>query len=158
MNTPRPNPLNKVKRVAEAGYTVAVQSIYYTVLIFTFFAFIFDFGNVGYVYTISSNAARLAAQDAAKNIDQQWFIDTQEIRLSPDALTRAQEIVSGMTDGKMTVTEVTISHLDTRDVIILRAASFASLPVLNSLFGMRPVVIPVQAFAEPAYGINEEGQ
>jgi len=159
MNTSRRNPIHSVhtvKRMAEAGYTVAIQSIYYTVLIFTFFAFIFDFGNVGYVYTISSNSARLAAQDAAKNVDMQWFIDNQEIRLSPDALTRAQEFVSGMTDGKMTVTEVSLSP--DKHFITLRAVAYAGLPVLNSLFGLQPVEIPVQAFAQPAYGISEEGQ
>ncbi len=147
-----------LKRMAESGYTVAFQSIYYTILLFIFFALIFDFGNVGYAYTVTSNAARLAAQDAAKNIDPEAFINDQEIRLGANAIERAQELVSGMTDGKLQVTELTISRLDRRDVIIVRAMSYASLPVLSSLFGMQPVPIPVSAYAEPAYGISEEGQ
>src|SRR5512133_3804891 len=61
----------------ESGYTVTIQAIYYTVLLFIFFALIFDFGNAGYVATVGTEAARLAAQDAAKNIDQQAFIDNQ---------------------------------------------------------------------------------
>lgn len=158
MNRPDTDRLRRWKRIAETGYTVAFQSIYYTMLIFVFFALIYDFGNVGYVYTITSNAARAAAQDAAKNVDTDWFKSTQQIRLRPDALTRAQTIVSDFADGKIVVTALEISHLNTRDVIMLSAQAKANLPILSTLFGMGPVSIPVHAYAEPAYGINEEGQ
>jgi hypothetical protein len=149
--------ISAFKRLAETGFTVAIQSIYYTMMIFVFFALIFDFGNVGYVYTISSNAARLAAQDAAKDINQDAFINSQLILLNDDAVTRAQDFVSEMTNGKMTIVDVSLSQPD-KKYILVRAMVNANLPVLNSLFGMQPVQIPVQAFAEPAYGINEEGQ
>ncbi|HEY3289357.1 MAG TPA: hypothetical protein VGK87_04440 [Anaerolineae bacterium] len=158
MNRSHTSQLADWKRIAETGYTVAVQSVYYTMLIFVFFALIYDFGNVGYVFTITSNAARAAAQDAAKNVDMEVFKNTQQIRLSPDALTRAQAIVSDFADRKIVVTGLEISHLSTRDVIMLSAQAKANLPILSSLFGMEPVSIPVHAYAEPAFGINEEGQ
>jgi hypothetical protein len=144
--------------MVESGYTVTVQAIYYTMLLFMFFALIFDFGNAGYVATVATNSARLAAQDAAKNVDQEAFINDQEIRLSPDALTRAQELVSSATKGQVTVTEVTINHLATRDVIAVYASATAQMPVLGSLFGLGAITFPIQAFAEPAYGIDQEGQ
>ena len=36
--------------------------------------------------------------------------------------------------------------------------AIAALPVLGSLFGLNSVTIPVEAYAEPAYGLSQEGQ
>ena len=150
--------LKSVRRKAESGFTITIQSLYYLSLLLIFFALIYDYGNVGYAYTISSNVARLAAHDAVKNIDEQLFIEHQEIRLRPDAIDRAQSFVDTMTNGSMVVTELEISRLEARDVIILRANIVVPTTVLNSVFGIPSVSIPVEAFAEPAYGIIEEGQ
>jgi hypothetical protein len=146
------------RRRAESGFNVTIQSIYYVFLLFIFLALVFDFGNVGYVSSIASSAAFVAAQDAAKNIDVDAFIEHQEIRLNANALSRAQDIVSGMTDGHVTVSDVSISHLRTRDVIVVRGTAVAALPLLNTVFNMATVSIPIEAYAEPAYGISEEGQ
>ncbi len=143
---------------AESGYTVTVQAIYYTIMLFMFFALIYDFGGAGYVATVGTEAARLAAQDAAKHIDQQAFIDSQEVRLSPDAVARAQQLVNSATAGNVQVTSVTINSLSARDVIAVYATARAPMPVLGSLFGIQPIIFPIAAFAEPAYGINQEGQ
>ena len=144
----------KVAR-AESGYTVTIQAIYYTVLLFIFFALIYDFGNVGYIATVATNASRLAAQDAAKNIDQQAFIEDQEVILSSDATDRAQQLVSSATEGKVQVTQVTL--LEGGRYIAVYASATAQMPVLGSLFGLWSVTFPVQAFAEPAYGIGNYG-
>jgi hypothetical protein len=145
-------------RRAESGYTVTVQAVYYISLLFLFFALIYDFGNAGYIYTITSNAARLAAQDAAKNIDEEAFFNDQEIRLNEDALTRAQAVADGITGGRMTVNTVEISRLAERDVIVVRGQAVVDLPVLGAVLGLTSVTIGVDGYAEPAYGINEEGQ
>jgi len=145
-------------RRAESGYTVTVQAVYYVSLLFLFFALIYDFGNAGYIYTITSNAARLAAQDAAKNIDEEAFFNDQEVRLSEDALTRAQAVADGITGGQMTVTTVEISRLSERDVIVVRGLATVNLPVLGAVLGLTSVTLGVDGYAEPAYGINEEGQ
>jgi hypothetical protein len=158
MNSKQRNITTRWRVKAEAGFTVSVQIIYYTVILFVFFALIFDFGNAGYVATVATNSARLAAQDAAKNIDPDAFINNQEVRLSPDALTQAQTLVDDATDGRVKVTGVTVNRLDARDVIAVYASATAAMPVLGSLFGIGSITFPVQAFAEPAYGINQEGQ
>jgi len=147
-----------LKRKAESGFSIAIQSIYYVSLLFIFFGLIFDLGNAGYVYTIASNAARMAAQDAAKNIDEQAFLDEQEIRLSDGAMARAQAIVSGMTDDKVAVTQLSINHLSSRDVIVVKVMAVADMPILGSVMGLSPITIRVDAYAEPASGISEEGQ
>jgi hypothetical protein len=158
MNTHLNKRMAGLRRRAESGFTVTIQAIYYVLLLFFFFALIFDLGGAGYVYSISSNAVRMAAQDAAKNIDEQAFLTNQEVRLSNDALARAQALVSGMTGGHATITSLTINHQLVRDVIVVRANATASLPVLGSLCGLESVTIPVEGYAEPAYGISREGQ
>jgi len=145
-------------RNAESGFTVTIQAMYYTVLLFMFFALIYDFGNVGYVQSISSNAVRVAAQDAAKNIDPNVFLDKQEVRLNAGALGQAQSVVNGMTGGLVKIDNVAIQSLQKRDVIVVRATATAQLPIIGSLFGINSVQIPLQAFAEPASGIQTEGQ
>jgi hypothetical protein len=150
-----------LRKRAESGYTVAIQAIYYTVLLFIFFALIYDFGNVGYIATVATNATRLAAQDAAKNIDRDAFVYSQQVILNPDAPARAQELVDDATGGKVKITRSPeIKHIDSRgvDVIVVYASATAEMPVLGSLFGIGSITFPVQAFAEPAYGIDQEGQ
>jgi hypothetical protein len=158
MNTHLQNCLTTLRRKAESGYTVLVQGIYYSVLLFVFLGLIYDIGNAGYVATIANNAARLAAQDAAKNIDMDAFLNEQEIRLSPDALERAQTLVNGMAGGGVHINSVSISQLAARDVIVVNASAVARMPILGSLFGLGSVNVPVAAYAEPAYGISQEGQ
>ena len=62
--------------------------------------------------------------------------------------------------GKVTVTSVRVNPIDERgvDVIAVYATATANMPVLGSLFGLGSITFPIQAFAEPAYGIDEEGQ
>lgn len=143
---------------AESGFTITIQSIFYVYLMFFFFALVYDFGNVGYVQTIASNAVRVAAQDAAKEIDVQTFLDTQEVRLSTDALNRAQDVVNGMTGGKVTITSIAVNSLKYRDVIVVRGTATAQMPIIGSVFGINDVQIPLEAYAEPAFGISFEGQ
>ena len=150
--------LSQLRRKAESGFDVTIQAIYYILLLFIFFALIFDFGSAGFAATSGNEAMRMAAQDAAKNIDEMAFLNDQEVRLNNDALDRAQDLVTGMTDGNVTVTSVSISRLNTRDVIVVQGTAAADLPVLGSLFGMAPLSIQVEAYAEPAYGISQEGQ
>jgi hypothetical protein len=143
---------------AESGYTVTVQAIYYVFVLYLFFALIYDFGQAGYVFTVASNAARMAAQDAAKNIDEDIFVIDQEVRLNDGALASAQEVADTMTGGRMTITSLRVSELDARDVIVVQGTAVAHLPILGAAFGMPTISIPVEGYAEPAYGIAEEGQ
>lgn len=145
-------------RRTERGYTVSFQATYYVFLLFLFAGFIYDFGGLGLAVSVAGNATRLAAQDAAKNIDLQTYFDTQEVRLSGDALSVAQNLVGDMTGGRVQVTGVSVNRLAARDVIVVRASTRASMPFLGSVFGFAPVNVAVEAQAEPAFGIAAEGQ
>ena len=150
--------LNRLRLKAESGFTVTIQAIFYIFLLFMFLAFVFDFGLVGYMTSNATSSMRVAAQDAAKNIDTETFINTQEIRLAPDALTTAQTEVTNMSGGTVNVTNVSVRTLNTYDVIVVQGSVRCPLPLLGSVFGLQAVVVPVQAYAEPAYGISKEGQ
>lgn len=150
--------IHKLRLKAESGFTVTIQAVFYIFLLFIFLAFVFDFGLVGNLYSIATASMKVAAQDAAKNIDTTDFANTQEIRLSADALAVAQQEVSDMSGGKVQVLSLRISHLDTRDVIVITGHVDCPLPLLRSLFGLQMLIVPVQAYAEPAYGIDQEGQ
>ncbi len=143
---------------AESGYTITIQAVFYTFLLFIFLAFVFDFGLVGNLYSIATASMKVAAQDAAKNIDTTVFATTQQIRLSNGALGIAQQEVTNMSGGKVQVLSLYVSHLATRDVIVITGHVDCPLPLLGSLFGLKMIIVPVQAYAEPAYGINQEGQ
>ncbi|HEY3342472.1 MAG TPA: hypothetical protein VGK81_10655 [Anaerolineae bacterium] len=150
--------MHRLRLKAESGFTVTIQAVFYIFLLFIFLAFVFDFGLVGNLYSIATASMRVAAQDAAKNIDTTEFANTQEIRLSADALSVAQQEVTDMSGGKVQVLSLEISHLATRDVIVISGHVDCPLPLLGSLFGLQMLIVPVQAYAEPAYGISQEGQ
>lgn len=147
-----------MRRKLEAGYTVTFQAIFYVFLLFAFLAFVYDFGYAGYMTSIATAAMRAAAQDAVKNIDENLFLDEQEIRLADDALDRARQVASDTSGGNVWVLKAEVSHLQTRDVIVLTGHVDVDLHLLGSIFGLKTIIIPVQAYAEPAYGINQEGQ
>lgn len=154
----QPSRAQRLLHSIQSGYTVIFQSTYYTLILYMFLGLVYDFGGVGYAVVIANNAVRLAAQNAAKEIDVQTYIDTQEVRLSVDAEQTARDTVSGLTDNGVQVTNVTVNRLITRDVVMVEAEVTVDLPILASLFGMRPVTIQIEAYAEPAFGIVEEGQ
>lgn len=158
MITERSIRTNSVRLKVESGYTITIQAIFYIFLLFIFLAFVFDFGLVGYLYSIATASMKVAAQDAAKNIDTTVFVNTQQIRLSDGALGIAQQEVTNMSGGKVQVLSLYVSHLATRDVIVITGHVDCPLPLLGSLFGLKMIIVPVQAYAEPAYGINQEGQ
>ena len=142
----------------ESGYTTIFQATFYTYILFMFLGFVFDFGGVGYGIAIGSNATRLAALDAAKNIDVQHYIDEQGIRLNGNAEQSARDLVNGLTGGKVSVISVSVHDVSAHNVIMVESRATIALPILGSLFGLGPVTIPFMAYAEPAFGIGQEGQ
>jgi hypothetical protein len=142
----------------ESGYTTIFQATFYTYILFMFLGIVYDFGGVGYAIAIGSNATRLAAQDAAKNIDVQHYIDEQGIRLNGNAEQSARNLVSGLTGGKVSVISVSIATVQTHNVITVQSRATIDLPILGSLFGLAPITVPFTAYAEPAFGIGQEGQ
>ena len=114
----------------------------------------FDLGNVAVAQTIAQNAADLAVQEAAKWIDMGTFIHHQQVVLSPEALAVANLTVGDMTDGRMTVRRLEVRN-GGRQIYLEGEVRVETL--IMPLIGITEVRREVRAIAEPAYGIQEEG-
>lgn len=114
----------------------------------------YDLSNVAIMQTMAQNAADLAVQEAAKQIDVPYFLAHQQIRLRPAALTAARLTAASMTDGRMLVTGLQL--LDGGRRVYLQG-ELRLEPLILPLIGIREVRREVRAVAEPAFGIQEIG-
>ena len=114
----------------------------------------YDLSNVAIAQTMAQNAADLAAQEAAKQIDVPHFLAHQQVILAPDALAVANATAAGMTDGRMIVRSLRL--LDGGRRIYLEGEVRVKMLILP-LIGISEVRREVRAVAEPAFGIQQEG-
>ena len=150
--------LSTITKKAQQGHEVTIQSIYYVFILFIMLGLVYDFGNVGYAVSVARSAALSAAQDAGKQVDTGAFAGGQNVRLSDSAVARANQIVSGMTGGKAVVTSASVNNNGKHSVMGMTVKVTAKLPILNTVFGVGPLEIPIQTQAEAAFGIGREGQ
>jgi uncharacterized membrane protein len=112
-----------------------------------------DLGRVATAQTIAQDAADLAVQDAAKQIDVEHFAATQEIVLAPDAVHVAAYWVDWTTEGRMQVTDL-YTTLDGQ--IVLEGQVEVKTHFLG-MIGIPKIYRRVVAVARPRYGIQQEG-
>jgi hypothetical protein len=159
----------KLIRRAENGFGVAVQTIWYSILLFGMMGFVYDMGNVVYVQQVAQNSVIIAADELTKDIDRERFIRYQEVSLRNVNVASAQAVVDGLTSRNLGNTGrvvVTSAQLDSttyypKSVVVVAATATAHLPVLSALTqmpynGPMSVSIVVNASAEPAFGIDGE--
>jgi hypothetical protein len=157
-------------RKLESGIDVSFQGIAYISIMVVLMGLVWDFGRLAYIHSICLNAARVAAQDAAKSIDRNKFLNDQEVDLLPSAQADAELMFKALTDISVNVNVQLVDAADAERGKFVHVS--AEVPVkmfmLGSLFeGSRagrpndlrtPITIRVEAYAEPAYGIDEEIQ
>jgi hypothetical protein len=114
---------------------------------------VYDLGNVAAAQTVAQDAADLAVQDAAKQIDLAHFMDTQEIILAPDAASLASWWVDHMTDGRMQVLDL---HTTAEGQMILTGQVAVKTRFLG-MVGIPSIRRRVVAIARPRYGAQKEG-
>jgi hypothetical protein len=158
--------LQKFIRKCESGMDVTFTAMSYTMLLLALLALVYEFGRLTYISSVSYNAARVAAQEAAKNIDWQLFQSSQEIFFTDQSLVTAQTTYDALTDtvipppipGKFEVYRTKLPN--GQKFIRIQVQTMVTLPVLDSLSlaSIPPVMLTVEAYAEPAYGIDEETQ
>ena len=150
----------KLVRKCEQGFSVTIQGIWYTYLLFFLLALVYDFGRVVYIHSIGYNAARAAAQEAGKYVDTNTWIKTQQIVLdetASEAAASAKFLDITHNQGAITKVEARPNGLK-RYVIEVDADLHTHLPIMEAVFGMPPITLHIVAFAEPAYGIDAELQ
>ena len=108
----------------------------------------FDLGNVAVGVTVAQNGADLAAQEAAKLIDADYYMAYQEIRLRPEAALIAQYTADEVTGGAFDVTGV---YVDDR-VVLVEGQVEVRTPFLDIFLGRKSVTRRVVGVAEAAYG------
>jgi uncharacterized membrane protein len=108
----------------------------------------YDLGNVAVGVTVAQNGADLAAQEAAKLIDANYYMTFQEVRLRPEAALVAQYTADEVTGGAFGVTGV---YVDDR-VVIVEGQVEVRTPFLDMFLGRESVTRQVVGVAEAAYG------
>jgi hypothetical protein len=136
----------------ERGQSLVVMLLLLVPLLVLVIGLVHDLGNVAAAQTIAQDAADLAAQDAAKQIDVAHYATTQEVILSPDALFVAGWWVDYVTGGRMRVTDL---YATMDGEIVLEGEVTVSTGFL-SLVGIPVVHRRVVAIARPRFGAQEE--
>ena len=113
-----------------------------------------DLGNVAAGVTVAQNAADLGAQEAAKLVDVDYFIQWEEVRLRPEAGVVAQQVADDLTGGAFRVDWV---HAEGNLVLVEGRVSVRT-PFLHTFLGISHVTRPVQGVAETAHGSESEGE
>lgn len=149
--------MQSLRQRLERGHSLTLQGIFYLVALWMLFGLVYDLGQVAYVSSILRSAAISAAQDAAKSVDEQYFMEHQEIRLSGEAFERAQRIMTNQTHGIGVVGDISVVSQVDRELVVLTASARVH-PRILSAFGVADFHVPVQVYAEPSYGIEEEYQ
>ena len=137
----------------ERGQSIVVMLLLLIPILVLVIGLVYDLGNVAAAQTIAQDAADLAVQDAAKQIDLAHFVDTQEVILAPDAVRVASWWVDYMTDGRMQLLDLYTTAegqivLTGQVVVKARFLGMVGIPVIR-----RRVV----AIARPRYGAQKEG-
>lgn len=114
----------------------------------------YDLGNVAAGVVIAQNAADLAAQEAGKLVDVDYFVRWQEVRLRPEAVLVAQQVVSDLTDGAFRVDAIYVEE----GFILVEGQVSVQTPFLQAFLGIPRITRPVQGAAEIAHGAEAEGE
>ena len=114
---------------------------------------VYDLGNVAAAQTVAQDAADLAAQDAAKQIDVGHFLETQEVILAPDAVWVASWRVDYVTSGRMQLLDL---YTTAEEQIVLNGQVAVKTRFLG-VIGIPTVHRRVEAIARPRFGAQKEG-
>jgi hypothetical protein len=140
----------------ERGQSIVVMLLLLVPLLVLVIGLVHDLGNVAAAQTIAQDAADLAVQDAAKQIDTAHYQATQEILLAPDALTVASWWVDYATGGQMQVLNLYVSTDGIDAAIVLEGQVTVRTRFLD-VIGIPVIHRRVVAVARPRFGAQDEG-
>ena len=137
----------------ERGQSFTLMLLVILPVLILVFGLVYDLGNVAAGVSIAQNAADLAAQEAGKLIDVNYYMTYQDIRLRPEASLVTQQVADEMTGGAFVVDGVYVDG----EFIRVEGRVAVRTPFLEAFLGERTVTRPVVGIAEAAYGIEQEG-
>ncbi len=147
--------LDKAKRVQrdEAGQFL-VQTVILLPMMMILVGLVLDGGWMYWQYRRSEIAVNAAAQAASHAIDVDYFRETNQVRLDPNAAwAAASGFVNINQRGQMQVSGIFISN---NQVVVDANAQVQT--IFFRLAGISTLSMRVQGRAYPAFGINTENQ
>ncbi len=138
----------------EQGQSFVVMLLVILPVLLLILGLAYDLGNVAAGVTIAQNAADLAAQEAGKLVDADYFITWQEVRLRPEAALVAQQVADGMTGGAFAVDWVHVEG----NLVVVEGRVGVRTPFLGAFLGIERVVRPVQGVSEAVHGAEMSGE
>jgi hypothetical protein len=137
----------------ERGQSIVLTLLLLIPILVLVIGLVYDLGNVAAAQTVAQDAADLAAQDAAKQIDVQHFLETQEVILAPDAVWVAAWWVDDMTAGRRQLLQL---YTTAQGQIVLQGEVAVETRFLG-VVGISVVRRQVVAIARPRFGAQNEG-
>ncbi len=137
----------------ERGQSLVVMLLLLVPVLVLVIGLVHDLGNVAAAQTIAQDAADLAVQDAAKQIDLDHYETMQEILLAPDALVVARWWVTQTTGSQMQVLHL---YTTLEDEIVLEGQVTVRTRFLSAI-GISTIQRRVVAVARPRFGAQGEG-
>ena len=137
----------------ERGQSIVVMLLLLIPILILVIGLVYDLGHVAAAQTVAQDAADLAAQDAAKQIDVQHFLETQEVVLAPDAVWVASWWVDYVTAGRMQLLNL---YTTAEGQIVLKGQVAVDTRFLG-VVGIPTVRRQVLAIARPRFGAQNEG-
>ncbi len=137
--------------LSERGQSFVVMLLIIMPLLLLVLGTAYDLGNAAAGVVIAQNAADLAAQEAGKLVDVDYFAGWEEVRLRPEALLVAQQVADDLTGGAFVVDAV---YTRGRLAVVEGRVSVRT-PFLRTFLGIRRITRPVQGVAEAAHGAEQ---
>ena len=138
------------RRGGERGQSFVVMLLVVLPVLLLVLGLAYDLGNLAAGVTVAQNAADLAAQEAGKLVDVEYYMVYQDVRLRPEAALVAQQVADEMTGGAFRVQGVHVREA----VVVVEGEVAVRTPFLHAFLGWRSVGRPVIGVAQAAYGIE----
>lgn len=142
----------------EQGQALLLQTILSVLLLVLVIGLVYDLGAVALAQARAQDAADLAVQDAAKELNVVRFTAGQEVTLSQNALVRAQTRLAEYSAGQVHLTGLQLVKPDPAHTGIRLTGELIIRTRFLHLLGLNTITRRVSAIAVPAFGIAGEGQ
>jgi hypothetical protein len=147
----------ELRRRLEQGNSSSVQFLIYTMIMVIMVAFLYDMSHLAVGVTMGRSALTAAAQEAGKNINAGLFADSQYVVLDFAAMTRANQVATSMSNGRVVVNNVVLADPGVAPAIKVNGTVLIPTPSLAALFGINGYTINMSVTAAPTWGIENEG-
>ncbi len=161
MRYPRTKIQNRQSKIVnrEAGQSLTAFMLIAALGMLLIIGLLYDAGAVAVAQVRAQDAADLAVQEAAKQLDMRGFYGSQQIRLAADAPAVAQQyLAQAYPEGNLTLTGLYVTRPDSRHWAITLTARVAIPMRFLRMIGIRRIERNIRTVGVATFGANQEGQ